>query len=172
MCTQELIQNADDAGAKVVRFYIDNRQHKISSFINERFAKYPGMHGPALIAANDAVFTDKDWEGIQRLQDSIKADDPFNVGKYGIGFNSVYHITGVCNAMAVAKKFYAIHTYLIFDSRVPIHVIYYNTGQCAVVVDYLHNLLILYIIGHFSPTGITSLSYSNHCPSFGRPLMH
>ena len=92
LCTQELIQNADDAGAKVVRFYIDNRQHRVPSCINERLAKY---HGPALIAANDAVFTEKDWEGIQRLQDSVKADDPFNVGKYGIGFNSVYHITGM-----------------------------------------------------------------------------
>ena len=92
MSIQELIQNADDAGAKVVRFYIDNRQHRISSCINERLAKY---HGPALIAANDAAFTKDDWEGIQRLQDSIKASDPFNVGKYGIGFNSVYHITGM-----------------------------------------------------------------------------
>lgn len=96
LCTQELIQNADDAGAKVVRFYIDNRQHRVSSCINERLAKH---HGPALIAANDAKFTEEDWEGIQRLQDSLKADDPFNVGKYGIGFNSVYHITGMYSIM-------------------------------------------------------------------------
>ena len=87
-----MIQNADDAGAKVVRFYIDNRQHSVSSCVNERLAKH---QGPALIAFNDAVFTELDWEGIKRLQDSVKAEDPFNVGKYGIGFNSVYHITGV-----------------------------------------------------------------------------
>ena len=41
------------------------------------------------------MFTEKDWEGIQRLQDSVKAEDPFNVGKFGIGFNAVYHITGI-----------------------------------------------------------------------------
>ena len=29
------------------------------------------------------------------MQQSVKADDPFKVGKFGIGFNSVYHITGV-----------------------------------------------------------------------------
>ena len=52
------------------------------------------FQGPALIVANDGIFTEKDWEGIQRLQDSVKADDPFRVGKFGIGFNSVYHITG------------------------------------------------------------------------------
>ena len=60
LCTQELIQNADDAGAKVVRFYIDNRQHRVSSCIDERLAKY---HGPALIAANDAKFTEKTGKG-------------------------------------------------------------------------------------------------------------
>ena len=94
-----MIQNADDAGAKVVRFYIQS--------VNDRDRDRPPKfwpesdsvmdHGPALIAANDAVFTDKDWEGIQRLQDSVKAEDPFNVGKFGIGFNAIYHITGVYN---------------------------------------------------------------------------
>ena len=88
---QELIQNADDAGAKVVHFYIDARQHPSTSLVAKNLAAY---QGPALVVANDAMFKAKDWEGIERLQDSIKAGDPFNVGKYGIGFNSVYHITG------------------------------------------------------------------------------
>ena len=88
---QELIQNADDAGAKVVHFYIDARQHPSTSLVAKNLAAY---QGPALVVANDAMFKAKDWEGIERLQDSIKAEDPFNVGKYGIGFNSVYHITG------------------------------------------------------------------------------
>ena len=52
------------------------------------------FQGPALLAYNDARFTDKDWKGIQDLQCSVKAEDPFKVGKFGIGFNSVYHITG------------------------------------------------------------------------------
>ena len=29
------------------------------------------------------------------MQQSVKAEDPFKVGKFGIGFNSVYHITGM-----------------------------------------------------------------------------
>ena len=87
-----MIQNADDAGAKVIHFYIDVRHHLSPQCPNQNLAAY---QGPALVVANDAMFTDKDWEGIQQLQDSIKADDPFNVGKYGIGFNSVYHITGM-----------------------------------------------------------------------------
>ena len=91
---QELIQNADDAGAKVVRFYIDGRTHLVPKRWPESDSRDFLDSGPALIVANDAVFTDKDWEGIQRLQDSVKAEDPFNVGKFGIGFNAVYHITG------------------------------------------------------------------------------
>lgn len=89
---QELIQNADDAGAKVVRFYIDSRQHSCDSLFNPKLAAY---QGPALITANDGVFTENDWEGIQKVQDSVKAEDPFSVGKFGIGFNSVYHVTGM-----------------------------------------------------------------------------
>ena len=86
-----MIQNADDAGATVVGFYIDSQHHRSRDLPHEKLSEY---QGPALIAANDAVFTEKDWKGIQQLQDSVKADDPFSVGKFGIGFNSVYHITG------------------------------------------------------------------------------
>ena len=86
-----MIQNADDAGAKIVRFYIDARQHPLKDLVNPKLEPY---QGPALIAANDAMFSEKDWKGIQQLEDSIKSKDPFKVGKFGIGFNSVYHITG------------------------------------------------------------------------------
>ena len=86
-----MIQNADDAGATVVQFYVDSRQHGTRGLVKSALATY---QGPALISANDAVFSDQDWEGIQSLQQSIKADDPFKVGRFGIGFNSVYHLTG------------------------------------------------------------------------------
>ena len=86
-----MIQNADDAGATVVQFYVDSRQHGTMGLVKSELAAY---QGPALISANDAMFSDQDWEGIQSLQQSIKADDPFKVGRFGIGFNSVYHLTG------------------------------------------------------------------------------
>ena len=86
-----MIQNADDAGATRIQFYVDCRQHGTSNLVEPKLASY---QGPALVSANDAVFTDEDWKGIQSLQRSIKADDPFKVGRFGIGFNSVYHLTG------------------------------------------------------------------------------
>ena len=87
-----MIQNADDAGATVVQFYVDCRQHGSQGLVKPELAAY---QGPALISANDAMFSEQDWEGIQSLQQSIKADDPFKVGRFGIGFNSVYHLTGM-----------------------------------------------------------------------------
>ena len=96
---QEIIQNADDAGAKEVHFYLDIRSHSESlqpfSSIHPELAKL--FEGPALLAYNDAEFTRKDWKSIQEPQQSGKRKDPFKVGKFGIGFNSVYNITGEHN---------------------------------------------------------------------------
>ncbi|KAI4899384.1 hypothetical protein NFI96_024546, partial [Prochilodus magdalenae] len=57
------------------------------------FILFNVLVGPALYTFNDAVFTENDWEGIQRVGRSIKQDDPTKVGRFGIGFNSVYHVT-------------------------------------------------------------------------------
>ena len=88
---QEIIQNADDAGAKTVKFFINSREHGTTSLVHPALAPF---QGPALLAYNSAQFRDEDWEGIQNLQRSVKVEDPFKVGKFGIGFNSIYHITG------------------------------------------------------------------------------
>ena len=70
---------------------MDYRQHPKHGLLHDKLAEF---QGPSLISFNDAVFTRKDWEGIQSLQQSVKADDPFKIGQFGIGFNSVYHVTG------------------------------------------------------------------------------
>ena len=75
-----------------MHFYLDNRQHETHTLIEPALGRY---QGPALLAYNDAQFTEKDWQSIQDMQQSVKTDDPFKVGKFGIGFNSVYHITGM-----------------------------------------------------------------------------
>jgi len=50
--------------------------------------------GPALYAYNDAQFTKEDWTGIRMLCDSVKIKDPMKVGRFGLGFKSVFHVTG------------------------------------------------------------------------------
>ena len=52
------------------------------------------FQGQALYAQNNAVFQKEDWSSIQKPYRSIKKEDPMKVGKFGIGFNSIYHLTG------------------------------------------------------------------------------
>ncbi|XP_050957006.1 sacsin-like, partial [Labeo rohita] len=81
----QILKNADDAGASTVVF------KKAFTFWTR--AESFDLAGPALYSFNDAAFSEEDWEGIQRVGRSIKKDDPTKVGRFGIGFNSVYHIT-------------------------------------------------------------------------------
>ncbi|XP_073439129.1 sacsin [Dendrobates tinctorius] len=89
---KELIQNAEDAGASEVKFLFDETHYGTESLWSKEMAQY---QGPALYVYNNAVFTPEDWHGIQEIARSRKKDDPLKVGRFGIGFNSVYHITDV-----------------------------------------------------------------------------
>ena len=53
------------------------------------------FQGQALYAYNDAQFEERDWEGIGKLQESNKEKEPLKVGRFGLGFKSVFHVTGV-----------------------------------------------------------------------------
>ncbi|XP_028400651.1 sacsin-like [Dendronephthya gigantea] len=89
---KELIQNADDAGATKVKFLVDWRHGRTESLFS------PGMaecQGPALWAYNDAVFTDDDFENINKLAGETKVEDISKIGRFGLGFNAVYHLTDV-----------------------------------------------------------------------------
>ena len=48
----------------------------------------------ALFVYNDAKFTDEDWAGIRSAGFSQKREKVDKVGRFGIGFSSVYHLTG------------------------------------------------------------------------------
>ena len=53
------------------------------------------LQGPAMYVYNDAVFETADWDGIRMLNDSVKEKDPMKVGRFGLGFKSVFHTTGI-----------------------------------------------------------------------------
>ena len=86
-CLRELLQNADDARASEVEFVLDTRNHASNGpFLHDGLAQYAG---PALLARNNSVFTEKDFGSLSSVGDSGKRNDPETIGKFGQGFNSV-----------------------------------------------------------------------------------
>ena len=91
---KELIQNADDAEATEINICFDARTHCRDT--SKLF--FPGMcesHGPALVVQNNTVFSNEDFENITKLAGATKKNKHLKIGKFGIGFCSVYHITDV-----------------------------------------------------------------------------
>jgi hypothetical protein len=59
------------------------------------------QQGPALLVYNDGVFSDEDFESIQSIGDSKKRGQLAKTGRFGIGFNSCYHLTEVPTFLSV-----------------------------------------------------------------------
>ncbi|KFR13950.1 Sacsin, partial [Opisthocomus hoazin] len=86
----ELLQNADDAGARLVHFVWDRRQHPADTTFSEH---WNFLQGPALCIYNDSSFQQQDIEGIQQLGVGGKQGRQDVTGRYGLGFNTVFHFT-------------------------------------------------------------------------------
>ncbi|XP_022079700.1 sacsin-like [Acanthaster planci] len=87
---KELVQNADDAEAKNVIFLYDKSRHPDCQLWSDTLRDF---QGPALYAYNDATFQKEDWKNIQHPEQSGKLEDLTKVGRFGLGFISVYHLT-------------------------------------------------------------------------------
>ena len=89
---KEMIQNADDAEATEVNILYDVRHHTTEKLL---FKGMAASNGPALVVHNNRAFTNEDFENITKLAGATKANKPSKIGKFGVGFCSVYHITDV-----------------------------------------------------------------------------
>ena len=89
---KEMIQNADDAEATEVNILYDVRHHTTEKLL---FKEMADSHGPALVVHNNSTFKNEDFENITKLAGATKANKPLKIGKFGVGFCSVYHITDV-----------------------------------------------------------------------------
>ena len=87
---KELLQNADDAKATEVKFLIDWREHPASSLLDDELKVW---QGPALVAYNNSVFSDQDFDHICELAAETKMKDPLKTGRFGVGFCATYHMT-------------------------------------------------------------------------------
>ena len=102
---KELIQNADDAGATQVKFIIDWRHHPCDTLLESDLKHW---QGPALLAYNNGVFNQNDLENICELAGGSKKSDPTKIGRFGIGFCSIYHLTDV-------PSFITGNHFIVFD---------------------------------------------------------
>lgn len=88
---KELIQNADDAGADVIKFCYDSRSHPTTDMSEASMAEFQNH---ALLVFNNSKFSESDFLSIQSIGSSLsKRSDLNKTGKFGLGFNSVYHLT-------------------------------------------------------------------------------
>ncbi|KAL9099438.1 MAG: hypothetical protein Q9163_005063 [Psora crenata] len=87
---REILQNADDAKATEIEYVLDTNTYTDTPLLHPELADY---HGPALLARNNSLFTEDDLDSLSSVGDSGKRFDPVATGKFGQGFNSVYHWT-------------------------------------------------------------------------------
>ena len=80
---KELLQNADDAGAKEVQFGLSTGLPR---------ANHSLLQGPGLFLLNDGPFTHRDYKAIRSFGLNSKAEDHYTIGKFGLGMKSAFHL--------------------------------------------------------------------------------
>lgn len=162
---KELVQNADDAGAKVVRFCLDHRTHPATSIANPSLAQF---QGPSLLVYNDAVFTSEDFASIQRIGDSLKNignESKTKIGRFGIGFNAVYHWTEL-------PSFISDHFLVMLDPSAK-YLPNVNPNNPGKIVDWLRDKTIIsQLEDQFRPYQLTENQWKQAFPGtlFRLPL--
>ncbi|CAD6448784.1 508c04aa-b6c3-4f8a-8734-1eab8d836bb5 [Sclerotinia trifoliorum] len=86
---RELLQNADDAQASEVKFFLDENSYETEN-LHPKLSQY---QGPALLAYNNAEFKKEHFQSLSQVGNSLKMNDGSTTGKFGRGFNSVYNWT-------------------------------------------------------------------------------
>ncbi|VDH93736.1 sacsin [Mytilus galloprovincialis] len=98
---KELLQNADDAGATEIHFVTDYNSYSSAKVFDGNFRE---LQGPSLLVYNNTSFSEYDLESIQLLGIGGKNENPTETGKYGVGFNAVYHLTDVPSFLTKGEK--------------------------------------------------------------------
>lgn len=60
----ELVQNADDAGARTVKVMLNTHEYGDGSLLSPAMSNW---QGPSLYVYNDAVFTERDFQNLAKI---------------------------------------------------------------------------------------------------------
>lgn len=98
---KELIQNAEDAEATVIRFV---------SHPGWAAATNPLLRVPGFVVANNGRFEAKDARGILSFADTAKGDEAAAIGRFGFGQKAVFHLCDafVAHSLGHAVRFSAV----------------------------------------------------------------
>lgn len=95
---KELIQNAEDAKAGLIRFVAHDGWPE---------ADNPLLRVPGLLVCNNGGFSERDGRGILSFADSAKGDDSGTIGRFGFGQKAVFHLCDafIVHAFGHSKRF-------------------------------------------------------------------
>ncbi|KAL0183733.1 hypothetical protein M9458_019429, partial [Cirrhinus mrigala] len=107
---KELLQNAEDAGATTCKFLLDFRKHRDSpeTLFDDGMSL---CNGPCLWIFNNELFSQEDWKNIVKVGSASKENKVKMIGKFGLGFNAVYHVSDIPSILSG-------NTLLILDPNV------------------------------------------------------
>ncbi|CAJ1444986.1 unnamed protein product, partial [Effrenium voratum] len=101
----EALQNAEDTDrATYFGALLDLTTHPATQIRPGVWRKR--LQGPAIVFYDNGGFQDRDWQSLQRIYDSVKKHCPSEVGKYGMGSRSFFHIGDIIQIVSGSK--YAI----------------------------------------------------------------
>ena len=86
----ELLQNADDAKAEEMTLMFNADSYGTSSLLSQ---KMEAWQGPALYCWNSAQFSEQDYNNLATIGQGSKLDKLAATGRFGLGFNAVFHFT-------------------------------------------------------------------------------
>ncbi|GES91935.1 sacsin isoform X1 [Rhizophagus clarus] len=146
---REILQNSDDAKSTEQIFILDHNTYSSDSLFEPDLVnnykrtnlKLDRFQGPALLAKNNTIFKERDFQSLLKLADSEKRDQFDKIGVMGVGFNSIYHITD-------SPSFITGDKYVILDP----HEWYFNGG---VQFDFVEDNLAMEYPDQFAPFRIS-----------------
>jgi len=81
---------SDDAKATEYRVIMDCQTYDTNKLLYDNMTE---LQGPALIFMNNYVLKDSDYAGIVKIGKRSQYDDPSIIGKFGLGWHSIFHFT-------------------------------------------------------------------------------